>query len=74
MDRRVEVGVVADRRWQEQLGVALRDEQPLGRLVVGARPVDELTALVNSEIETAKEFVAKNGGAKNPYAAMQAAL
>ena len=45
-----------------------------GRLVVGARPVDELTALVNSEIETAKEFVAKNGGAKNPYAAMQAAL
>jgi protein-disulfide isomerase len=45
-----------------------------GRLVVGARPVNELTTLVNEEIATTERFVAKNGGARNPYAAMQAAL
>jgi protein-disulfide isomerase len=45
-----------------------------GRLVVGARPVNELTTLVNEEIAAAERFLAKNGGARNPYAAMQAAL
>ena len=45
-----------------------------GRLVVGARPVHELTTLVTEEIATAERFIAKNGGARDPYAAMQAAL
>jgi protein-disulfide isomerase len=45
-----------------------------GRLVVGARPAEEITALVREEIEATEAFVAKNGGRKNPYAALQAAL
>ena len=45
-----------------------------GRLVVGARPVDELAALVKDELATAERFVAKHGGKDDPYAAMQAAL
>jgi protein-disulfide isomerase len=45
-----------------------------GRLIVGARPADELTALVAEEIAATERFVAKHGGRKDPYAAMQAAL
>ncbi len=45
-----------------------------GRLVVGARPAEEITALVREEIAATEAFVAKHGGRKNPYAALQAAL
>lgn len=45
-----------------------------GRLVVGARPAEELTTLVAEEIAATERFVAQHGGRNDPYAAMQAAI
>ncbi|HET6585003.1 MAG TPA: thioredoxin domain-containing protein [Nannocystaceae bacterium] len=45
-----------------------------GRLVVGARPADELTTLVAEEAAAAERFVANHGGRDDPYAALQATL